>query len=258
MNTVRIDQLNYPDFVAQIGQENVPPGGAHTVDWWMAQTDIRSQDHVLDLACTTGFSGRRAHRRTQCAVTGIDLSKAAVIEAAHRAATEFPAGQFSYHACDASDLPLLDRTFSHVLAGCNFAFIQTREVALREVCRTMRTGGKILASNYFYKTPPTTAILDDVERVIGWRPDPSWDHSFWNQFFSKHCVLIGEKITDLAMLDEAEIYNAILNEVTSSPKIQAFSPADRKLIFDRLCEVRLVLNRHRAFQSIALQVWEMK
>ena len=78
-----LNTLSYPDFVALMGQENTPPGGVQTVDswrrsaqqWWAAGASSGNL-RVLDLACSTGFSGRQfaSGLDRPVNVTGIDLS----------------------------------------------------------------------------------------------------------------------------------------------------------------------------------------
>lgn len=55
--------MNYPDFVALMQQDNTPPGAEYTIDYWIKHGCINKKSHLLDLACSTGFSSRECFKK---------------------------------------------------------------------------------------------------------------------------------------------------------------------------------------------------
>lgn len=68
---------------------------------------------------------------------GIDISESAVMVANEKAKKLKANNLLKYYVADACDLPFEDNSFTHVLGGCNFAFIQNRLIALNETHRCL-------------------------------------------------------------------------------------------------------------------------
>ena len=255
-----LNTLSYPDFVALIGQENTPPGGVQTVDswrrsakqWWAAGSSPENL-RVLDLACSTGFSGRQfaSGLERPISVTGIDLSEQAITTATAKAP---PDGQFTYVCSDAARLPFDDASFDIVLAGCNFAFIDQREVALSEAHRVLVDGGMLCAANFFYRRRPPDELLQAVGEVVGFHPSPHWDSQYWRQFFSNTFDLHSTHTTALEPVSRASLlaYAAAVGMFTDAPNLSA---AQRVAVARRMYRDRAILNRHRHYQGMVVDTW---
>jgi SAM-dependent methyltransferase len=247
--------LNYPDFVAFLEQENTPPGADYTLKYWVQEGQINSKSHVFDLACTTGFSLRRASQLTGCSGFGLDISKTAIDQASIFAAKEELSSIGFVHG-DATDIPFKDQFFTHILGGSNFSFIQAREKGLVEVARVLKPAGFLCVSNYFYNKPPTVQTLDSVEKAIGFRPSAEWTEAYWNEFLSTHFALFKSDQFQLPVNTDDEIRTSIQNQLNRNSK--KLGSAELKVCADRLFEIRKVLNEHRRYQTIALQIWIKK
>jgi SAM-dependent methyltransferase len=257
MTAADIRTMSYPDFVAFMGQENTPPGGAQTVSLWRRwarereSTDVSSL-HVLDLACSTGFSGRTfADSAVDCRVTGIDLSCRAITVAVERAAGD---RRFSYQQADAAYLPLVDESVDIVLSGCNFAFIDERERALAQVFRVLRAGGWLMTANFFYRQPAPAHVMDDVHRLVGFRPSANWTLPYWRSFFSRGFSLAHAEVTDL----HAERRWPIARYAAGSALVADSFPMSlrqRSIAARRMYRTRAALNRQRDFQGVAVEAW---
>ena len=68
-----IAKMSYTEFIAFVYQWNVPPGAFSTINEWAIFSRMNSSSRVLEMACTTGFSGRELALFTDCSVVGIDL-----------------------------------------------------------------------------------------------------------------------------------------------------------------------------------------
>lgn len=257
-----LDNLTYPDFVAAIGQENSPPGGADTVAQWrrwseestLGKSSGRSL-RILDLACSTGFSGREFTRDVDYPyeVTGIDISEQAV-DAARLKADGDP--RFSYRTADAASLPFDDESFDVVLGGCNFAFITDRERAATEVRRVLRRGGLLLVSNFFYESEPDTNILRRVEDAVGFKPSPEWTAAYWQRLFERDFTRYRTESSTLAPLPRWSIASYALVSAFLTDGPQQLTPWQRLSAARRLYRIRLTLSDHRAFQGLAVEAWK--
>lgn len=257
MSADQVPDLSYPDFVALMGQENTPPGGHKTLRAWFEKAGVGAESHLLDLACSTGFSSRNLAKISGCSGTGIDISSAAVEKALMKRKMS-GLDRLDYRVADACQLPFPDQEFSHVLAGCNFAFIRDRQKALSECRRVLKENGRLCVANFYYKTRPDTAMLDDVEKVIGFRPEPAWTSNYWWKFFREQFTLAWEKDCDLPVEPEAKVVAWVERQIRVVCR-EALAPFPFPVVaacYDRLLNTRLVLNRHRQFQASSIQIWK--
>lgn len=103
---------------------------------------LRPADHVLDVACGTGFVARKAaeHVGTGGRVVGIDLNTG-MIEAAR--ATADGRDTIEWRTGDAAALPFADASFDVVLCQQGVQFFPDRLQGLREMNRVLRQGGRL-------------------------------------------------------------------------------------------------------------------
>lgn len=255
LSSSEILNLSYPDFVAFLEQENSPPGAEYTLDYWSREGQVNSSSFVFDLACTTGFSLRRASVKTGCTGIGLDISRKAVVQANAFAKRDGLEGVQFIHG-DAISLPFKDSLFTHVFGGSNFSFIQKRELGLLEVARVLRTNGILCVSNYCYVKKPTMEVLNSVESVIGFRPSEGWTEEYWNTFLSSKFALFKSKDLILPKNSDEEIYASIDQQLK---KIEGkLNQEQRDTCRGRIFKIRSVLNEHRDFQKISLQIWIKK
>jgi len=248
--------MSYPDLVAYMKQENTPPGAGFTLDYWIENAFIDGSSFLLDLACSTGFSSRYCYDKVGATAEGVDLSHKAV-EVANEKAKVVGASRNAYKVGDACQLPYADHTFTHVLGGCNFAFIQDREKGILECKRVLKDNGILCVSNYFYFETPPVDVIDAVERSLGWRPDPSWDYDYWNNFYQRAGFVLGSEMKfGLEVKSESELFDSICsyirdeNECTSQLDASLQEP-----LIKHFYEVRKSLNEQRNYQGVAIQLW---
>jgi len=103
---------------------------------------LRPRESVLDVASGTGIVSRYAARRvgTLGHVTGVELNPA-MIEVARQAATYFD--QIEFREGSALELPVPDAGFDVVLCQQAVMFFPDRELALREMYRALKPGGRV-------------------------------------------------------------------------------------------------------------------
>jgi ubiquinone/menaquinone biosynthesis C-methylase UbiE len=101
-------------------------------------------ERVLDIACGTGLVSFAAARAVGPSghVLGVDLSERMIDAAEHRP-THPVLPNCSFSRMDAERLALPDASFDVVLCALGLMYIPDPELALREMCRVLRPGGRL-------------------------------------------------------------------------------------------------------------------
>ena len=126
---------------------NWPPVVADTVD-------IARGDRVLDVACGTGVLAREASKRVgpEGFVTGLDLNEG-MLTVARRLNPEI-----AWRQGDAVSLPFDDGHFDVVVSQFALMYFPERAVALREMWRVLKPGGRL-----------GVAVWASFEKAVGYR-----------------------------------------------------------------------------------------
>jgi ubiquinone/menaquinone biosynthesis C-methylase UbiE len=123
-----------------------------------ALSGAEAGDRVLDVGCGTGYLTRRmaAQVGPQGAVTGVDPSPP-VLAYANRKNRRASGAPCVYREGTAEALDLPDASFDTVVTSLMLHHLpeELRPVALGEMCRVLRPGGRLLVVEF---RPPTTGI----------------------------------------------------------------------------------------------------
>ena len=220
--------------------------------------DLSRDSLLLDLACSTGFSSRSVWSLTGVNAFGIDQSHHAVQEATKRAKRAGASGQLNYLLSNAVSLPFEDGTFTHILAGGCFGFIQERQEALKECRRVLAKDGLLAIATFYYRSRPPDALLSRVAQSIGYRPDPVRDLKYWRDFYLRESfVRIAQQGYDLHVQNSSAVTTAVESFVyENSESLRRYTPGVRAACFQRLNKIRLILNEHRRYQGYSVEVWK--
>ncbi|MDF1189190.1 class I SAM-dependent methyltransferase, partial [Escherichia coli] len=157
------------------------------------------------------------------------------------------------------DLPFEDNSFTHVLGGCNFAFIQNRLIALNETHRCLNHMGSMCISNFYYRRKISDKLINDVYNAINFRPNPLWTLEYWHQFFSERFTLVSEENHEMESQSEdelkADIYDYIFNR---NEFTKGLNGSLQNVFFERFLKIRRPLNIQRDYQGVTLQIWRKK
>ena len=249
--------LNYPDFIAATSQENTPPGASDTVARWLSVSGLNPHSRVLDLACSTGWASRQLHRQSGCEAVGIDISEKS-IHVAQRKSSGRP--KLSYRTGNAQELPFEDNSFTHIAAGCTFAFFQDAEAALSESCRVLAPGGLLMTSSFYYHTMPPERILELVTEVLGFRPRREWTLDYWRGFFGQAFEKELEYQSPILPIDPyVEDFNC-RKTIFGNRAIGQIGMLDCSLVdaYRELLHQRMRLSAHRNYQNYVVHVWRKR
>ena len=162
----KIKELSYTEFLSLVDQWNVPPGSISTINEWAVFGHVTKESRVLEIACSTGFSGRELSKFTGCSVYGIDICKESIINA--RAAAQYyaPECDLSYEQIDLYNFST-DEKFTHIIIGASIQFFKDKERLIEILSNLLEDGGIILASPYYLKgqTLPND-LIQEAKRVL--------------------------------------------------------------------------------------------
>lgn len=130
---------------------------------------LQPAEHVLDVACGTGFVARFAAQRVGAVgrVVGVDLN-ASMIEAARAASGRDAATTIEWRTGDAAALPFESGIFDVVLCQQGMQFFPDRLLALREMRRVLRLEGRLAFTVWsaIGDTPYQATLADALARHV--------------------------------------------------------------------------------------------
>jgi SAM-dependent methyltransferase len=143
-----------PDaFLAVLGKRVIHPGGRTSTDQLLAWAALGSGDRVLDVGCGVGTTALRIARQTGATVVAADISPL-MRERAIRNVGKAGAENVTVETADILNLPYADGSFDCVLAEAVTMFVD-RPRAATELTRVCKPGGRILATEFCWREPPT-------------------------------------------------------------------------------------------------------
>lgn len=150
----QIESLDPYVFMATIGKRVIHPGGRSSTEALLGRADIARDDAVLDVGCGVGTTAIEIAARHGAQVTAVDISPLML----ERAAANVMAADMDSHVkVESGDILALsypDNTFDVVIAEAVTMFVD-RVQAASELTRVTKPGGKVLATEFFWKEPPT-------------------------------------------------------------------------------------------------------
>jgi SAM-dependent methyltransferase len=140
-------------FLAVLGKRIIHPGGRASTDQLLAWAAPAQGNRVLDIGCGVGTTAIRIARQTGATVVAADLSPL-MRERAIRNVQKTGLENVTVETADILDLPYDDGTFDCVLAEAVTMFVD-RPRAAAELARVCKPGGRVLATEFCWRTPPT-------------------------------------------------------------------------------------------------------
>ncbi|MCW3782619.1 class I SAM-dependent methyltransferase [Defluviimonas salinarum] len=143
----------------------VPSIGRPVAEDLVAQANLKSGEHVLDVGCGTGVVTRMAAGQVLPGgtVTGLDLNQGMLATARVNTAPEIG---IDWVEADAAAIPLDDALFDVVLCQMSLQFITNKIAALREMRRVLKPSGRILLNVPGPKPLLFAAMNDSIARRL--------------------------------------------------------------------------------------------
>ena len=157
MPTLTADDVRGLDpytFLAVLGKRVIHPGGRASTDRLLEWAAVRPGERVLDIGCGVATTAVRLARETGAQVVAADVSPLMLERATANVAAAGLAGQVSIEDADILGLPYPDDAFDAVLAEAVTMFVH-RPRAAAELVRVCRPGGRVLATEFYWRRPPT-------------------------------------------------------------------------------------------------------
>ena len=141
-------------FMAVIGKRIIHPGGRVSTETLLRRAGITADSRVLDVGCGVGTTAVEIARRFDATVTAVDIAPVMLERAGDNVRAAGVADKVSVKPGDILDLDYADGTFDVVIAEAVTMFVN-RPRATSELARVARPGGRVLATEFFWRQPPT-------------------------------------------------------------------------------------------------------
>lgn len=149
-----IAELDPYKFMATIGKRVIHPGGRSSTEALLGHASISDGDTVLDVGCGVATTAIEIARRNDATVTAADISPIMLERARKNVQAAGVADRVTVEQADILELPYADGSFDVVIAEAVTMFVD-REKAAGELARVTKPGGRVLATEFFWREPPS-------------------------------------------------------------------------------------------------------
>jgi SAM-dependent methyltransferase len=150
-----VAELDPYAFFAVLGKRVIHPGGRTATERLIGRADFGPGQRVLDVGCGVATTAIEIARRFGATVTAVDIAPLML----ERAAVNVSGSGLGEHAVvehgDVCNLRFQDASFDRVVAEAVTMFVD-RPRAARELVRVCRPGGRVLATEFYWRKPPTS------------------------------------------------------------------------------------------------------
>ncbi len=159
LTSAEVAALDPYAFLAVLGKRVIHPGGRHSSEELFRRADFQPDQQVLDVGCGVGTSAIATARRFRAKVTAVDISPIMLTRARSNVRRTGLAGQVTVTYGDILALDFPDNRFDRVVAEAVTMFVD-RPRAVRELMRICKPGGRVLATEFFWRQPPTPEVRE--------------------------------------------------------------------------------------------------
>ena len=154
LTAAEIAALDPYKFMAVLGKRVIHPGGRASTEALLARSGITATSRVLDVGCGVATTAIEIAERFVAQVTAVDIAPLMLDRAAENAAAAKLSDRVTVQPGDILDLPFPDNHFDVVIAEAVTMFVD-RARATAELARVTRPGGRVLATEFFWRRPPS-------------------------------------------------------------------------------------------------------
>jgi ubiquinone/menaquinone biosynthesis C-methylase UbiE len=154
LEAAEVERLDPYAFMAVIGKRVIHPGGRAATEQLLRRAAIRKDAKVLDVGCGVGTTAITVAQRFGADVTAVDIEPL-MLERAQEAVEAAEAHDHVHvRKGDILALDFPDDAFDVVIAEAVTMFVD-RARAARELIRVCRPGGRVLATEFMWRRPPS-------------------------------------------------------------------------------------------------------
>ena len=161
LSTAEIAALDPYKFMAVVGKRVIHPGGRASTESLLRRAAITAETSVLDVGCGVATTAVEIARRHGAHVTAVDVAPLMLERAEDNARAARLGDRVSVERGDVLDLQFDDDSFDVVIAEAVTMFVDRRR-ATSELVRVASPGGRVLATEFFWRRPPT----DDARQIF--------------------------------------------------------------------------------------------
>src|SRR5258708_31632104 len=149
-----VAQLDPYAFLAVLGKRVIHPGGRRSSEELFRRAAFQPDQQVLDVGCGVGTSAIAIARRFGATVTAVDISPIMLTRARSNVRRTGLTRQVTVTSGDILALDFPYNRFVRRVAEAVTMFVD-RPRAVRELIRVCKPGGRVLATEFFWREPPT-------------------------------------------------------------------------------------------------------
>lgn len=149
-----ISALDPYRFMAVIGKRVIHPGGRASTESLLARAGITASSRVLDVGCGVATTAIEIAHRYGAQVTAVDISPLMLERAEANVRAAGVADRVTVARGDILDLDFGEAAFDIVIAEAVTMFVDRRRAAT-ELARVANPGGRVLATEFFWRRPPS-------------------------------------------------------------------------------------------------------
>jgi ubiquinone/menaquinone biosynthesis C-methylase UbiE len=243
----RINEMSYTEFVAFINQTNVPPGSYSTLTKWRNNSNLNAESRVLEVACTTGFSITSLVKESGCEGVGIDLCNDSINQARLNAEQMGLGDNVQFKAIDGMKYESPEK-FSHIVVGAGLGFFPQPEKMVEKICRLFKESGYLLASPFYTVDDIPVKMLTQAAKVFGITPTVQ-PYKEVMQLYKGFEVYFEERLQPLQET-ETELHHYCESTVDRASRSYHFEDESIKsAMYDRLYSIKKMSNNLRQYQG---------
>jgi len=149
-----IERLDPYAFMAVIGKRVIHPGGRLATEQLLKRAAISAETRVLDVGCGVGTTAITVAQRFDAHVTAVDIEPLMLERTQEAVQVAGVDDRVHVQEGDILSLDFQDDSFDVVIAEAVTMFVD-RPRAARELIRVCRPGGRVLATEFMWRRPPS-------------------------------------------------------------------------------------------------------
>jgi SAM-dependent methyltransferase len=154
LGAAEVESLDPYAFFAVLGKRVIHPGGRTATDALIRRADFRPGQRVLDVGCGVGSTAIRIARQFSAEVTAVDIAPLMLQRATANVSKLGLGDRVTVEQGDICALRFAGQTFDRVVAEAVTMFVD-RPRATRELVRVCKPGGRVLATEFYWRKPPS-------------------------------------------------------------------------------------------------------